>query len=117
MRPVFRRPRRKRRGTPASGKAEAAPRVSLPRAGVCIACIACGAAALVWPHLEMVKVGYERARLEREKAKLLQERRVLRIEAATLRQLDRIERIARKKMRMVFPEPGQIVYVRAGRGN
>ncbi len=65
----------------------------------------------------MVKFGYERARLQRQKEKLLQDRRVLRIEAAALRQLDRIERIARKKMKMVFPEPGQIVYVKAGRGN
>lgn len=108
---------RKRFSARFSGKASVGSGVSLLRAGLCITFIACSAAALVWPHLEMVKIGYRLARLERQKAKLMQERRVLRIEVAALRQLDRIESIARKKMEMVFPYPGQIVYVRLGPGS
>lgn len=100
-----------------SGKAAAYSRVSLLKAGLCITFIACSAAALVWPHLEMVKIGYNLAQLERQREKLLQDRRVLRIEVAALRQLDRIESIARKKMEMVFPQPGQIVYVNIGPGS
>ena len=100
-----------------SGKVAADSGVSLLKAGLCITFIACSAAALVWPHLEMVKIGYTLAQLERQRGKLLQHRRVLRIEVAALRQLDRIESIARKKMEMVFPEPGQIVYVKAGPGS
>ncbi|MDE0331707.1 MAG: cell division protein FtsL [Nitrospinae bacterium] len=100
-----------------SGKAPADSGVSLLKAGLCITFIACSAAALVWPHLEMVKIGYRLAHLESHRDKLLQDRRVLRIEVAALRQLDRIESIARKKMEMVFPEPGQIVYVKVGPGS
>lgn len=69
------------------------------------------ALALVWPHLEMVKIGYEVARLKKERGVLAQESRVLRVEIASLRQLDRIEKIARKKLGMIFPGPDQIVYV------
>ena len=107
----------KRLGARFSEKASAGSDVSLPRVGLCITLIACSAAALVWPHLEMVRIGYDLARLERQREKLLQERRVLRIEIAALRQLDRIESIARQKMNMVFPGPGQIVYVKASSGN
>lgn len=98
------------------GAASAGSGVSLLKAGLCITFIACSAAALVWPHLEMVKIGYRLANLEHQREKLLQDRRVLRIEIAALRQLDRIESIARKKLEMVFPAPGQIVYVRTGSG-
>ena len=98
------------------GAASAGSGVSLFKAGLCITFIACSAAALVWPHLEMVKIGYRLANLEHQREKLLQDRRVLRIEIAALRQLDRIESIARKKLEMVFPAPGQIVYVRTGSG-
>lgn len=108
---------RRRLGARLSRRTPAGPGVSLPRAGLCITLIACSAAALVWPHLETVKLGYGLARLERQREKLLQERRVLRIEIAALRQLDGIESIARQKLNMVFPEPGQIVYVRTGSGN
>ncbi len=112
-----RRTWRKRFGARFSRWAFAGPSISLPKAGFCITLIACSAAASVWPHLEMVRIGYELARLERQREKLLEDRRVLRIEVAALRQLERIESIARKKMKMVFPEPGQIVYVKAGSGS
>ncbi len=98
-------------------KASTGTDVSLLKVGLCITFIACSAAALVWPHLEMVKIGYHLAHLESQREKLLQERRVLRIEVAALRQLDRIESIARKKLEMVFPEPEQIVYVEIGLGS
>lgn len=116
-RPKARSGWRKRFGARFSGAASSVGSdVSLLKAGLCITFIACSAAALVWPHLEMVKIGYRLAHLERQRAKLLQDRRVLRIEVAALRQLDRVESIARKKMEMVFPEPGQIVYVMVGPG-
>ncbi len=76
-----------------------------------IGSLAVSALALAWPHLEMVEIGYEVARLKNERAVMAQERRVLRVEIAALRQLDRVETIARKKLGMVFPRPDQIVYV------
>ena len=73
--------------------------------------LAVSALALAWPHLEMVEIGYEVARLKNERDVMAQERRVLRGEIAALRQLDRVETIARNKLGMVFPRPNQIVYV------
>ncbi len=108
---------RERLGAFFSGKESVGSSISLLKAGLCITFIACSAAALVWPHLEMVKIGYRLAYLENQRDKLMQDRRVLRIEVAALRQLDRIESIARKKMEMVFPDPGQIVYVKVGPGS
>ena len=83
--------------------------IPVSRAAFCIGALAVSALALAWPHLEMVRIGYEAARLERNA--LSQERRVLRVEAAALRQLDRIEAIARNKLGMVFPDKDQVVYV------
>lgn len=76
-----------------------------------IGSLAVSALALAWPHLEMVEIGYEVARLKKERDVMAQERRVLRVEIAALRQLDRVETIARKKLGMVFPRPDQVVYV------
>jgi cell division protein FtsL len=81
------------------------------RAAIYIAVVTASAIALAWPHLEMVRIGYEVARLQAERNILAQERRVLRVEIGSLRQLDRIESIARSKLGMVFPRPDQIVYV------
>jgi cell division protein FtsL len=102
----------RRTGTRKRPKPKSETKLSISRAAVCIVVIAASALALVWPHLEMVKIGYEVARLEKEWDVLTQERRVLRVEIAALRQLDRIEMIARSKLGMVFPGPDQIVYVK-----
>ncbi len=93
------------------------PDLPLWRAAACVGLIALSALALVWPHLEMVKIGYERGRLEAGRDRLAQERRVLRVEAAALRQLDRIEAIARGKLGMVFPRPEQVIYVKVPPGD
>ena len=98
---------RERLGAFFSGKESAGASISLLKAGLCITFIACSAAALVWPHLEMVKIGYRLAHLENQRDKLIQDRRVLRIEVAALRQLDRIESIARKKWKWFFQIPGK----------
>ncbi|MFC1490997.1 cell division protein FtsL [Nitrospinota bacterium] len=83
----------------------------ISRAAACISLVAVSALALAWPHLEMVRIGYEVALLKAERDVLAEERRVLRVEIAALRQLDRIEAIARRKLGMIFPRPDQIVYV------
>ena len=110
MKPVRAEVSGRRAGTRKHPKPETKLPISM--AAVCIGVIAASAFALVWPHLEMVKIGYEVARLEKEQDILTQERRVLRVEIAALRQLDRIEMIARSRLGMVFPGPDQIVYVK-----
>ncbi len=119
MKGVFSGPRGKRMGTRRGRRKQKKEEAEFPllKAAGCIGLIALSALALVWPHLEMVKIGYELARLEAERNRLAQERRVLRVEAAALRQLDRIEAIARGKLKMVFPRPDQVIYVRVRPGS
>ncbi|MDA1000490.1 MAG: cell division protein FtsL [bacterium] len=78
----------------------------------CILLVAVSALFVVWPHLEIVKLGYRLTRLETERARLLEAQRILRVEAATLRQLGRIEAISRGRLGMVFPRPEQVIYVK-----
>lgn len=100
-----------------SGSRSGEKEFPLVRAAMWVGLMALSALALVWPHLEMVKLGYELTRLDAERDRLVQERRVLRVEEASLRQLDRVEAIARTKLNMVFPAPDQVVYLKVPPGN
>lgn len=62
-------------------------------------------------RLETVKLGYEVGQARREQRHLLEQRRLLAIEAATLREPARIEAVARGSLRMDVPDPERIVSV------
>ncbi len=77
----------------------------------CVAVLATAAAFVV--HLairfETVRLGYEVSDERSRHRELLQDRRLLSIEAATLRQSGRIETIARGTLGMEVPKPTRIV--------
>jgi cell division protein FtsL len=77
----------------------------------CVAVFATAAAFIV--HLsirfETVRLGYEVSEERGRQHELLQDRRLLSIEAATLRQSGRIETIARGTLGMEVPKPTRIV--------
>ncbi|MBW1760044.1 MAG: cell division protein FtsL [Deltaproteobacteria bacterium] len=77
----------------------------------CVAVFATAAAFVV--HLsirfETVRLGYEVSDERGRQRELLQDRRLLSIEAATLRQSGRIETIARGTLQMEVPKPTRIV--------
>ncbi len=77
----------------------------------CVAVLATAAAFVV--HLsirfETVRLGYEVSEERGRQSELLQGRRLLSIEAATLRQSGRIETIARGTLGMEMPKPTRIV--------
>lgn len=77
----------------------------------CVAVLATAAAFVV--HLsirfETVRLGYEVSDERGRQRELLQSRRMLSIEAATLRQSGRIETIARGTLGMEVPKPTRIV--------
>lgn len=81
----------------------------------CVAVLATAAAFVV--HLairfETVRLGYEVSEERAHQKQLLQDRRLLTIEAATLRQSGRIETIARGKLGMEVPKPTRIVQMGA----
>jgi cell division protein FtsL len=71
------------------------------------------AAALgyVWQHIHVVRLGYEIERLRERQAVLVQENKTLKLEMGQLRSLKRVEEIARRRLGMVAPKPGQVVLV------
>ena len=71
--------------------------------------VLCGALFYVWQHIYVVRQGYELERLRETHARLVQENKGLRLEAGQLRSLRRVEEIARTRLGMVTPKPGQVV--------
>ena len=62
-------------------------------------------------RFETVRLGYEVGAAQREQRQLIEGRRNLAIEAATLRQAARVEAVARQALDMEVPEPGRVVPV------
>ena len=60
-------------------------------------------------RFETVRLGYEVGKIRKEQRKLIESRRLLSLEAATLRQAQRIETVARGSLGMELPGPGQMV--------
>lgn len=70
-------------------------------------------AAAVVVHLsvraEVVRLGYSVGDSRREQRRLVESRRQLSLEAATLRQSARVETVARGSLRMNVPTPARII--------
>jgi cell division protein FtsL len=85
----------------------------------CVAVFATAVAFVV--HLsirfETVRLGYKVSEERQRQGDLLQDRRLLSIEAATLRQSGRIETIARGTLGMEVPKPTRIITMSPQRGS
>jgi len=64
----------------------------------------------LWHLNEVTRLGYEAARLEEEINRIQEEVRKLETKKAGLLALDRVEKIARQKLQMTDPQPGQVFY-------
>jgi len=73
--------------------------------------ILAGVLLYVWQHVHVVRLGYEIEQLREHQATLVQENKALRLEMGQLRSLKRVEAIARKRLGMVAPKPGQVVLI------
>jgi cell division protein FtsL len=89
-----------------------------PRAGrelwLLLAVVTALVASLVlyaWPSLELRQAGQARARMQREKERLIEESRKLRLERSTLENLRRVEAIATRELGLVAPPPESVVVV------
>lgn len=85
-----------------------------------IAAVLATAAAFV-VHLSMrfetVRLGYEVGAARREQRRLIEQRRLLALEAATLRQSPRVETIARGVLEMEPPSADRVVPITPRRGS
>ncbi len=68
--------------------------------------------ALVWVRLQVVRTGYDLSTARDVEQQLGHEGRELALELTTLTSPRRLERLARTRLGMQLPEPGQIVNVR-----
>lgn len=62
----------------------------------------------LWHLNEMTRLGYEASRLEEEISRIKEEVWKLETKKASLLALDRVEKIARQKLHMTDPQPGQV---------
>lgn len=71
-----------------------------------------GAFFYMWPHHQMIKIGYEYQELIVKHEKLFQENKILRLEIASIKSLDRIERLAIEELGFIFPKKEQIMFLK-----
>jgi cell division protein FtsL len=70
-----------------------------------------GLVLYAWPHLQLRETNMARERLSRERERLVEENRKLRLEKASLENLRRVEAIAVKELGLHAPAPERIVVV------
>ncbi|HVQ29167.1 MAG TPA: cell division protein FtsL [Vicinamibacteria bacterium] len=70
-----------------------------------------GGVLYAWPHLQLREAGREAQELSREKERLLEENRKLRLEKAALENLRRVETIASRDLGLVAPAPENLIVV------
>jgi cell division protein FtsL len=73
--------------------------------------LAAGLGLYAWPALEIRRANQAGALLDREKQRLIEENRKLRLEKAALENLRRVETIARRDLGLVTPAPEKLVVV------
>jgi cell division protein FtsL len=70
-----------------------------------------GLVLYAWPSLEIRQTTLARELMSKERERLLEENRKLRLEKATLENLRRVETIARRDLGLVTPAPEKLVVV------
>jgi cell division protein FtsL len=76
---------------------------------VCV--LAAGLGLYAWPALEIRRASQAQALYDREKQRLIEENRKLRLEKAALENLRRVETIAKKELGLRAPAPERSVVV------
>jgi len=64
---------------------------------------------LAWQHFQLVRDGYENEALKRQLSQIIEVNRQLKLERASLRSLQRIDRIAKTQLGLQSPSYSQIV--------
>ena len=79
------------------------------RAVVVLGLLCLGILFYVWQHIQVLRLGYALEGLRAHRATLLQEQKILTLELARLTALSRVEAIARARLEMETPRPGQVI--------
>jgi cell division protein FtsL len=70
--------------------------------------------AAIWTNLETFRLGYQIERLQKQKEALAERQRQLEMELAGASALARVDGVARKRLGLVTPGRGQLVFVKDG---
>ena len=79
--------------------------------GVLAAALVSGLVLYAWPSLEIRQTTLAREQMSKERERLLEENRKLRLEKAALENLHRVETIARRDLGLVTPAPDKLIVV------
>lgn len=92
---------------------EVDPRSSRDRwlLGLLAAALAGGLVLYAWPSLEIRQTTLAREQMSKERERLLEANRKLRLEKAALENLHRVETIARRDLGLVTPAPEKLIVV------
>jgi cell division protein FtsL len=90
-------------------------RVWVPALGFLLLGVMGAALGHVWVRLQQIQTGYSLSQERREARTLAETQKRLRLEAAVLKQPQRIERIARVRLGMTAPDPSKMHIVRVPR--
>jgi cell division protein FtsL len=64
-----------------------------------------------WCRVQCIKTGYKITAEQKRNKELINLQKNLRVELANLKSPDRIGRIARERLGLIMPEPGQIIVI------
>jgi len=64
----------------------------------------------VWHQMESIRIGYEIGKLEEELLVLREDVKKLEIKKSSLLSLEKVEKIAREKLKLFTPKEEQIIY-------
>jgi len=79
---------------------------------LCVAMIVVATFFYIWSRLEIVNLGYEISSEQKKRVKLLEENRNLRLQVMSLKSPERIERIAKRKLGLIYPTEEQVVVIK-----
>lgn len=71
-----------------------------------------GSLFYVWSRIQVIQVGYAISEALKEERNLTLVNKKLRLEIATLKSYERIEKIASEELGMVKPKPDQVIIIR-----
>jgi cell division protein FtsL len=74
-----------------------------------VAALVGGLALYAWPSLQIHQAGRTAQQMARERERLVEENRKLRLEKASLEDLRRVETIAVRQLKLVTPPPERVV--------
>jgi len=78
---------------------------------VVVMTLVAGLVLYAWPHLEIRQTSRAQEGMSRERERLLEENRKLRLEKASLENLHRVEAIATRELGLLSPPPARVVVV------